>query len=97
MVLQIIVMGFLVEALVDTVSLVYENGIINRNKVMALLVGIAVAFSAQLDVFAVLGMQSAVPYIGVVFAGILISRGGNFVHDFMKKLKGGEENTFTLD
>lgn len=88
MVLKLTILAVLVEGVVETFKLIYENGKLKIDSIMALVVGLFVSFSVGVDLFEVIGIESNIPFIGVVLTGILISRGGNFIHDFFKKVKG---------
>lgn len=57
------------------------------NLVGSLLVGVLVAFVADVNIFALLGIDLKWPVVGVVLTGILISRGSNYIHDLVGKLK----------
>lgn len=58
---------------------------------LSVVIGIVVAFSLNVDIFVTLGFAPAVPFIGVIFAGLIMSQGANLVHDFVKKIKGIQE------
>ena len=57
------------------------------NLVGSLLVGILIAFIADVNIFALLGITLRWHIVGVVLTGILISRGSNYIHDLVGKLK----------
>lgn len=89
--LQLVVVGFLVEAIVDTMKLVYdtEQGI-QIPKILSIAVGLVLAFVIQLDILQLLKLTADIHIVGVALTGILVSRGGNFVNDLFDKLKGDE-------
>ena len=86
---QIIIMAFLVEAIWETLKLLWQEGKANTSNVGALVVGVLIAFTLQVDIFVAIGFEPAIRIIGIVCTGILISRGGNYIHDLIDKL-GGE-------
>lgn len=88
LVLQLTVLAFLVEATVQTIGLIMEDGKVNPKNILALVVGIGIALSVGMDIFTVIGIPTSTPIVGQVLAGILISRGGNFIHDLMSKVRG---------
>ena len=45
-------------------------------------VGIALAFSYQVDLFALFELSPPAPWLGYLVTGIIMGRGSNFVHDF---------------
>lgn len=58
----------------------------------AVLLGVALCLATGADLFAVADIAFALPLIGSVLTGVLISRGANYVSDFIKRLdavKGG--------
>lgn len=89
--LGIVILAFLVEAVVDTIELLYVEGKIQLPKVLAIVVGVIIAFAVNLDVFTILKVNNNIPIVGVILTGILISRGGNFVNDLFDRLKGSGE------
>lgn len=90
--IQLIVLGFLVEAIVETIKLLWKGGKLNTNQLISLVVGELIAISVGIDIFVVIGVESNLPIIGVVLTGILISRGASFVHDFVDRIKGVRNN-----
>lgn len=55
---------------------------------LSVAVGIGLCFGYKVDVLRdVLGMTTAVPATGYVLTGIVISRGANFVNDFISLVK----------
>jgi len=55
--------------------------------IVALAVAIALAFGANLNIFEVAGIPFAWPAVGCVVTGLLLSKGSNFVHDLLSKIK----------
>ncbi len=54
---------------------------------MALLAAVLLCFAAGADLFAVLGVEFAVPWIGTLLTGIFASRGSNYVNDLIGKIR----------
>lgn len=88
-ILQIVALAFLVEAVWETLKMTWEEDKVNIDKVGALLVGVLVAVVYQYDLLIILGLTNKFNFIGAFLTGILISRGGNFIHDVIQKV-GGE-------
>lgn len=86
MLLQIVVMGFLVEAVWETLKMVWQEGKIQIDRIGALFVGLAIAITINIDIFVAVGLNPIFHFVGIIATGILISRGGNFVHDLFEKL-----------
>ena len=85
-ILQIVVMGFLVEAIWETLKMVWEEGKLQIDKVGALIVGLAIAITINIDIFVAVGLNPVFHFVGIIATGILISRGGNFIHDLFDKI-----------
>ena len=79
-----IVLAVLVEAITQYIKDIF-NGF-NPDKLMALIVSLLVAFGAGVDVFEMVGIDFIVPYVGMIFAAIIMSRGANAVHDIWDKI-----------
>jgi hypothetical protein len=86
----------LIEAVVETVSLTVaavkdwwagKEPDFPVKMLTALLIGIFVAVAAGLDLFALGGVNLAVPYAGAALSGIIFSRGANYAHDIISQLK----------
>lgn len=85
-IVTIITIALLVEAIWETLKMVWQEGKINVNTIGALIVGIGVSILAKIDIFAMQGISLSIPLIGWVLTGILMSRGANFIHDLFNKL-----------
>lgn len=88
--LQILVLAFLVESIVDTMQLVYVEGKVSTPKILALVTGILIAYSVKLNIFTILKIEG-IELVGILLAGILISRGGNFINDLFQRIGDGRE------
>lgn len=53
----------------------------------AMVLSVLLCFMTGGDLFAAVGIQFIWPWLGVFLTGILISRGANYVSDFVKKLQ----------
>ena len=86
--LILVTMGILVEAVVEVIKSIYDNGKMNKVILLSILVGILFAFTLQVDIFQLLGIEVHIDYVGIVATGMIISRGSNFVHDIISQLRG---------
>ncbi len=85
----VLVLGLLTEAVVETLKLIWDEQKrkLSWSALCSLAVGIAVALSARVSVFELLGIAHAAPqWIGCLVTGILISRGSSFLHDLWKRI-----------
>ena len=85
-IVTIITIALLVEAIWETLKMVWQEGKINVNTIGALIVGIGVSILAKIDIFAMQGISLSIPLIGWILTGILMSRGANFIHDLFNKI-----------
>lgn len=63
------------------------NGGFNLNKAIALLVAFVVCLGANVDIFKLLEIDFYIPYVGIVFAALITSRGANAIHDLLDLIK----------
>lgn len=82
----VIVLSMIGEAIWETLKLTWQHGKFNIDRVGALLVGVLVAVSTGVDIMKIVGINTTIPYMGVIFTGILISRGANFIHDLLQTI-----------
>lgn len=85
-IVTIITIALLVEAIWETLKMIWKEGKININTVGALAVGILVSILAKIDIFAMQDINLSLPVIGWILTGILMSRGANFIHDLFNKI-----------
>ena len=83
----IIAMAVVIEGIVTYVKEWFVSGEIKWQQILAAVIGIALAILYNLDLLALVGMVSTLPVVGCVCTGILISRGSNYIFDFIKALK----------
>ena len=53
---------------------------------IAAAIGVVLCIGFNLDLFASIGIVSAVPYLGTVVTGLIISRGSDYLHQVYGKL-----------
>ena len=90
-IVTIITIALLVEAIWETLKLVWQEGKLNVNTIGALIVGIGVSILAKIDIFAMQEISLSIPLVGWILTGILMSRGANFIHDLFNKLGDKKE------
>lgn len=58
---------------------------------LALSTGIFLAFLYQINIFSlILNLQSGSPFLDYLLSGFIISRGSNFINDFVRKILGSK-------
>lgn len=84
---QLVLIAILVEAIWENLKMIYDKNKFNINMIGSLILSIIICVLAQIDIFAIVGVNLFVPFIGSVFTGIIVSRGANFVNDLFTRLK----------
>ena len=91
-ILLAVVMAVIVEAILEYVKTIWAavekkayKTVVTQLAAIALAAGLC--FAVQADVFAALGINFNVQWIGILLTGIFASRGSNYVSDFVKKLQ----------
>ena len=89
----ILVMAIVVEAFIEyakTIGKAFIGGEWKTaiTQLTAIALGVLLCFMVGGDLFAVVGIVFVWPWLGIFLTGILISRGANYVSDFIKRLQG---------
>lgn len=85
---QLIVVAILVEAIWENIKMIYDKDKFNISMIGSLVLGIIICVIFRIDIFPIVGLSAAIPFVGSIFTGIIVSRGANFVSDLLKRLKG---------
>lgn len=75
----------LTESLTEVVKNAMPNGVV-RDRVtyaVSIVIGVVLSFSFDLNIF---GLEGFGGYVAIVSAGLIASRGANFVNGFVKKV-----------
>ena len=80
--------AILVEAIVEILKSIKDGKGLNKSVILSILVGLLFAFTTKLDVLELIGIDAHIPYVGMVATGLIVSRGSNYVHEIIDKLKG---------
>ncbi len=89
----ILVMAIVVEALIEYAKTIGKAFVSGERKtaitqLTAIALGVLLCFMVGGDLFAVVGIAFVWPWLGMFLTGIIISRGANYVSDFIKRLQG---------
>lgn len=84
--LILLIISLITEAVWETLKMTWQDGKFSIDRIGALIVGLVVAFTANVDILQLVGINVTIPIMGIVLTGILISRGANFVHDLYNKI-----------
>ena len=85
---QLVIIAVLVEAIWENIKRVYSNSKVDTSVIGSLTVSIVVCVSTGADIFPLVGMPLAVPFLGSALTGIVTARGANFVNDLFTRLNG---------
>ena len=92
----IVTLAVVVEALVEygksiASAFLRKEGKTAVAQLAAVLLGVTLCVAGRGDLFAAAGIAFVWPWLGTVLTGILISRGANYVSDFIGKLQKKQE------
>jgi len=79
-------LAIILEGIITYVKEFFVRGNIRWEMLISIAVGVLTAAAYGVDVMAMAGMHSSVPFLGNVMTGILISRGSNYVFDLIKSV-----------
>ncbi len=89
---KLLVIAAVLEALWETCKMFWQEGKVSADRIGAVVLGVFLCVAAGVDFFGMVGVPLAVPYAGMILSGLLISRGANFVHDFLGAIEGLKKN-----
>lgn len=84
--LGLLILAITVEYLVNILKQIKSEGKLDFAQILAIAVGLLIAFTTQLDYFELIGMTAHIDYVGIVIAGLAISGGADNVHGLIDKL-----------
>lgn len=84
---MVLILGVTVEAIVEYAKIIFADKVFNWKQLTAALLGVGLAVLAQVDLFAAVGVEFVVPYVGMVLTGIIFSRGANYAADFIRLIQ----------
>lgn len=83
----IIAIAIVIEGIVEYAKMFYSSA--NEVKisiVLSVVLSVIASIGFGLDIFAILGIASTIPYLGTVLTGIVIARGSNYIYDLIGKI-----------
>jgi hypothetical protein len=90
---SLIFLAVIVEGIITYIKEFFVKGNLRWEMLISILIGVFVAVAYGVDLFALVGLYSFIPYLGSILTGILISRGSNYVCDLLKSIPGMREKT----
>lgn len=86
--IKMLVLAMLCESVWQSIKMIYQKDkYLTISNVGALIVALLICISTNLDIFIIFKIDSSIPYLGIVLTAILLSRGSNFIHDLLDKMK----------
>ena len=79
--IMLVVVAIIAESVWETLKMTWQDGKVKVDRVGALVVSMLIVFGTRLDMLSLLGIETVIPFLGIILTGILISRGSNFIHD----------------
>jgi hypothetical protein len=92
-IITIVVVAVLLEAIVSYVRTWFVDKKIQWQVIATVIGGILLAILTNVDLLAAVGVTFVVPYVGVVLTGVILSRGSNYVFEFIKLVQGVTNKT----
>ena len=93
----LIFVSIVIEGIITYAKTVVVDKQIQWQVVGSMLLGIGCALAFDVDLFAIAGITAAVPYVGQVLTGVLLSRGSNYVYDLLKQLTNAQTVAASLE
>ena len=84
--IMLVVVAIIAESVWETLKMTWQDGKVKVDRVGALVVSMLIVFGTRLDMLSLLGIETVIPFLGIILTGILISRGSNFIHDILVRL-----------
>jgi hypothetical protein len=85
---QLVIIAVLVEGIWENIKRLYSAEGFDKSVAGSLGVSILVCVATGADLFVIIGLPLAVPFLGSVLTGIITARGANFVNDLFTRLNG---------
>lgn len=82
----ILTVALIAESVWETLKMTWQKGKVSLDRVGALIVSLVICMDIKLDMLTLLGINTTIPFIGIILTAILISRGSNFLHDLLERI-----------
>lgn len=77
------ILAITIEGLISLGKEIFQKTI-SWQKIVAIVIAVFLAIAANKDLYAIVGVTFAIPYVGLVLTGIAISRGSNYLADLVR-------------
>lgn len=82
-----LILAVLVEAVWESVKLLWEKGRFNTNQFGAMCIALLFSLATDTRLLEAVGITVAIPLLDGICTGLLMSRGSNFVHTLLDWVK----------
>ena len=82
---NIFAVGIILEGIISYINMIAKSEL-KYQCIVSIALGIVLSFAYDLDLLYIFGLESAMPYVGVILTGVLLSRGSNYIADLVKLL-----------
>lgn len=82
----LIAASIVIEGIITYVKTFIKDNKFQWQMLTGIVLGILVSIGYNIDIFALLGMVSTIPFLGTVLTGILLSRGSNYLFELIDTL-----------
>ena len=82
-ILQILIMAFFVESITTYIKCLCVDSTLTIGMIISILVSVCISIFYDMDLPKQMGIESKYAIIGNIITGILISRGSNYLYDFI--------------
>lgn len=80
---KLLVVSAALEAVWETFKMFWQGGKVVPDRVGPAIIGVFLCLVARVDLFDLVQLPLSIPYVGMALSGLLLSRGANFIHDFL--------------
>lgn len=92
--LSLVVLAIICESIWETVKMAIPYKLPDwGDRVGVMAIGILLSIASGLDLMIIIGIPLRIPVLGMIFTGLLISRGSNFMHDILATANNMQQNT----
>lgn len=92
--LSLVVLAIICESIWETVKMAIPYKLPDwGDRVGVMSIGILLSIASGMDLMIIIGIPLKIPALGMIFTGLLISRGSNFMHDILATANNMQQNT----
>lgn len=89
----LVFLAIILEGVITYVKEFFVKGNVRWEMLISIVIGVLITSAYGVDVLAMAGLKTPVPFLGSILTGILISRGSNYVFDLIKGISNLQGKT----